>query len=107
MLDDSSAVPVSAAAALGRLHRFTEASYTLLYRLAESAESDSELCRPPALTALPGPLCVAVTRDYAVYHRRERQGRSVGALPLVQNGRSPPSTRCSGDSGHPGPGFAC
>ena len=67
LLDDSSAVPVSAAAALGRPHRFAEVSYTLLYRLAESAESDSELCRPPVLTALPGPQCVAVTRDYAMY----------------------------------------
>ena len=57
-----------------RPQRFIEASHTLLYWLAESAES--------------------------------RQGRSVGALPLVQNGRSPPGARCSGDSGHPGPGFA-
>ena len=105
-LDDSSAVPVTAATALGQPRRSTEAAYTLLYRLTEPAESGSELCRSPALTALPGPLRAAVDRDNAVY-RRERQGRPVGALPLVQNGRPPPGAGCGGDRGHPGPGFVC
>ena len=102
-LDDTSATPVTAAAALGRSRRSTEAAYTLLYRLTEAEAADG---RPPALTALPGPLRAAVNRDNAVY-RRERQGRTVTALPLIQDGRPPPGAGCGGDSGHAGPSFVC
>ena len=71
-LDDTSAVPVPAATALGRLRRPNEAAYVLLYRLEEPAAAVGG--RTMTLAALPDPLRAAVERDNALY-RRERRGR--------------------------------
>ena len=96
-LDDTSAVPVPAATALGRPRRSTEAAYTLLYQLTDAAVAGAA-GGLSALAALPGPLRAAVERDNAVF-RRERQGRTAGALPMVHDGRPPPGAGCGGDSG--------
>ncbi|KAF0288086.1 Ubiquitin carboxyl-terminal hydrolase 38 [Amphibalanus amphitrite] len=96
-LDDTSAVPVPAATALGRPRRSTEAAYTLLYRLTDAAVAGAA-GGLSALAALPGPLRAAVERDNAVF-RRERQSRTAGALPMVHDGRTPPGAGCGGDSG--------
>ena len=96
-LDDTSAVPVPAATALGRPRRSTEAAYTLLYRLTDAAVAGAA-GGLSALAALPGPLRAAVERDNAVF-RRERQSRTAGALPMVHDGRPPPGAGCGGDSG--------
>ncbi|KAF0292792.1 Zinc finger SWIM domain-containing protein 8 [Amphibalanus amphitrite] len=97
LLDDTSAVPVPAATALGRPRRSTEAAYTLLYRLTDAAVAGAA-GGLSALAALPGPLRAAVERDNAVY-RRERQSRTAGALPMVHDGRPPLGVGCGGDSG--------
>ena len=58
------------------------------------------------------PLRAAVDRDKAVF-QRERQGRPVSALPLLQGGQPPPppppptGAGCGGDSGRAGPSFFC
>ncbi|KAF0300891.1 Ubiquitin carboxyl-terminal hydrolase 38 [Amphibalanus amphitrite] len=96
-LDDTSAVPVPAATALGRPRRSTEAAYTLLYRLTDAAVAGAA-GGLSALAALPGPLRAAVERDNAVF-RRERQSRTAGALPMVHDGRPPPGAGYGGDSG--------
>ena len=81
-------MPVTAATVLGR-PRYSESAYA--YQQAGTGDD-----RQPALSALPGPLQEAVSRDNAAY-RRERHGRPVGTLPPVQDRRSPRRAGC-GDS---------
>ena len=102
-LDDTSATPVTTAAALGQPRRSTETAYTLLYRLAGAGAADG---RPTALTELPDPLRAAVERDNAAYWRESR-GRPAGALPLIQNGRPPLGAGCGNDSSQAGASFVC
>ena len=79
-------MPVTVATVFGQ-PRYSESAYMLLYQQAGAGDE-----RPPALSALPGQLQEAVSRDNATY-RRERHGRPVGTPPPVQYRRPPPPRR--------------
>ena len=67
-LDDTSATPVTATAALGRPRRSKEAAYMLLYRLTGDEAVGGRPTAAPALAVLPGPLRAAGgDRENTVY----------------------------------------
>ena len=82
-LDDTSASPVTAAAALGRPQCPMETAYTLLYRL-----SGKENRRLLTLADLPGPLRAAVEHDNDLY-RQERQIRPISLEPSLRDDQLP------------------